>query len=102
MVPKPLQKLGGNSNALCVHDSVLKEKSKRLERLFEEEEVFWVIQNFNVNKAPGLNGYYLAFFQSCWSVINANIMEIFQNFMPIANLEKKVSMSPLFALFLKR
>ena len=64
MVLRPLQKLDGNSNTPCVHYSILKEKSKWLERLFEEEKVFGVTQNFNVYKAPGLDGYYLAFFQS--------------------------------------
>ena len=40
MIPRPLQKFGGNSNTPCVHNSILKEKSEWLERLFEEEEVF--------------------------------------------------------------
>ena len=91
MVLRPLQKLDGNSNAPCVHYSILKEKSEWLERLFEEEKVFRVTPNFNVDKAPSLDGYYLAFFQSCWSVIKANIMEIFQNFMPTVNFKKSLN-----------
>ena len=102
MIPRPLQKFGGNSNTPCVHNSILKEKSEWLERLFEEEEVFGVIQNFNVDKASSLDGYYLAFFQSSWSVIKANMMETFQKFLPTGNFKKKVSVLPLFALFLKR
>ena len=51
--------------------------------------LFGVIQNFNVDKASSLDGYYLAFFQSSWSVIKANMMETFQNFLPTVNLKKK-------------
>ena len=39
-----------------------------LERPFDEEEVFGVINGFNGDKASGLDGFSVSFFQSCWSV----------------------------------
>ena len=36
-----------------------------LDRLFDEEEVYGVINGFNGGKAPGPNGFSMAFFQSC-------------------------------------
>ena len=33
-----------------------------LDRLFEEEEVLGVINDFNGDKAPGLDGFSMAFF----------------------------------------
>jgi hypothetical protein len=36
-----------------------------LERPFEEEEVIGVVQGFVRDKAPGPDGFPMAFFQSC-------------------------------------
>ena len=49
-------------------------------RLFDKEEVYGVINGFNGDKAPNPNGFPMAFFQSCWSVLKKEIMEVFQNF----------------------
>ena len=42
------------------------EDASWLDRPFEEEEVFGVINDFNGDKALGLDGISIAFFQSCW------------------------------------
>ena len=51
-----------------------------LDRAFDEKEVFGVINNFNGDKALGLNGFSMAFFQSCWCVIKIEIMAVFHDF----------------------
>jgi hypothetical protein len=38
------------------------EDAKGLDRPFEEDEVFNVVKNFNGDKAPGPDGYSMAFF----------------------------------------
>ena len=48
-----------------------------LDRPFDEEEVYGVINGFNGDKAPSPNGFSMAFFQSCWSVLKKEIMEVF-------------------------
>ena len=42
--------------------SISMEDASWLDRPFEEEEVFGVINDFNGDKAPGLNGFSMAFF----------------------------------------
>ena len=51
-----------------------------LDRLFDEDEVFGVINGFNGDKAPSPDGFSMAFFQSCWSVLKKEIIDVFQNF----------------------
>ena len=45
--------------------SILEEDALWLDRPFDEEEVFGVINDFNGDKAPGPDGFPMAFFQSC-------------------------------------
>ena len=48
-----------------------------LDRPFDKEEVYGVINGFNGDKAPDPNGFPMAFFQSCWSVLKKETMEVF-------------------------
>ena len=75
--------------------SISVEDASWLDRPFEEEEVFGVITDFNGDKAPGLDGFSMAFFQSCWSVLKTEIMAIFHNFHTQGVFEKSLN-----ALFL--
>ena len=36
-----------------------------------------MINGFNGDKAPSLNGFSMAFFQSCWNVMKNEIKEVF-------------------------
>ena len=47
-----------------------------LERPFDEEEIAGVVQGFNGDKAPGLDGFSLAFFQQCWSVVRDEMLAV--------------------------
>jgi hypothetical protein len=47
--------------------SIDENESFWLERTFEEKEVWDVIRDLNGHKAPGPNGFTLAFFQKCWN-----------------------------------
>ena len=42
--------------------------------------MYGVLNGFNGDKTPGPDGFSMAFFQSCWSVLKKEIMEVFQNF----------------------
>ena len=75
--------------------SISVEDASWLDRPFEEEEVFGVITDFHGDKAPGLDGFSMAFFQSCWSVLKTEIMAIFHNFHTQGVFEKSLN-----ALFL--
>ena len=73
--------------------SILVEDASWLNRPFEEEEVFGVINDFNGDKAPGPNGFSMAFFQSCWHVLKTEIMAVFHNFHTQAMFEKSLNAS---------
>jgi len=45
-----------------------------------EEDALWLYRPFNGDKTPGPDGFFMDFFQSCWSVLKKEIMEVFQNF----------------------
>ena len=51
-----------------------------LDRQFEEEEVYGVIQCCNSDKSLGLDGFLMAFFEGCWDFLKLEIMEVLANF----------------------
>jgi hypothetical protein len=68
-------KLDGHS-----FDSVGETKANRLERVFVEEEVLEVVKAINSDKALGLDGYSMVFFQIYWDVLKEDIMKVFHDF----------------------
>jgi hypothetical protein len=69
-----------------------------LDRPFEEDEVFGVVNGFNGDKAPGSDGFPMAFFQICWSVLKEDIMAVFRSFHVEGQFEKSLKQRfwPLF------
>ena len=55
--------------------------------------MYGVIKGFNGDKAPGPDGFSMAFFQSCWSILKIEIMEDFHNFHTQAVFEKSLNAS---------
>ncbi|XP_075645067.1 uncharacterized protein LOC142616063 [Castanea sativa] len=51
-----------------------------LEKEFMKEEVIQVLREMEGDKAPGPNGFTMAFFQKCWSVVENDVMDFFDNF----------------------
>ena len=51
-----------------------------LEREFTEEEVRKVVKSMVGDKAPGPDGFSMAFFQACWEVLRVDIMKVFNEF----------------------
>ncbi|XP_035544681.1 uncharacterized protein LOC118348042 [Juglans regia] len=62
-----------------------------VERPFEEEEVKRVIRNMNKDKAPGPDGFTMAFFQVCWEVVREDVMLVFQEFFSHGRFEKSLN-----------
>jgi hypothetical protein len=56
------------------------EEAARLEDPFEEREVREVINKMDRDKAPGPDGFSLAFFQDCWEVVKGDFMAVFADF----------------------
>ena len=62
-----------------------------LERPFDEEEITGVVQGFNGDKAPGPNGFSLAFFQQCWSVVRDEVLAVCQEFHEHCHFERSLN-----------
>jgi hypothetical protein len=56
------------------------EEAASLENPFEEKEVREVIKGMDRDKAPGPDGFSMAFFQDCWEVIKEDVMAVFEEF----------------------
>jgi len=51
-----------------------------LVREFSEEEVRNAINDLGKEKAPGPDGFNIAFFQHCWDAVNGDLMVFFSDF----------------------
>jgi hypothetical protein len=56
------------------------EEVSSLEDPFEEREVREVIKGMDRDKALGLDGFSMAFFQDCWEVVKEDFMAVFEEF----------------------
>jgi hypothetical protein len=63
--------------------------------------VWEVVKPMNGVKAPGPNGYSMAFFQACWVVLKEDIIKSFVNFMLVVSLREALMLRslPLFRRF---
>ena len=50
---------------VSVFPMIFGDNAEWLDRPFEDAEIFYVIQNFNGDKSPGLDGYPMTLFQAC-------------------------------------
>ncbi|KAJ9680532.1 hypothetical protein PVL29_019761 [Vitis rotundifolia] len=61
-------------------DSIGAEEAARLELMFTVEEVFLALSELNGDKAPGPDGFTLAFWHFCWDFTKDEIMGFFKDF----------------------
>jgi len=62
-----------------------------LERAFEEQEVWEVVRDMNGDKAPGPDGFSMAFFQKCWGILKKYIMAVFSEFHDSSQFERSLN-----------
>ncbi|XP_065630572.1 uncharacterized protein LOC136067974 [Quercus suber] len=74
-----------------VFSSISEGYANWLDRPFDEDEVFRVVHDFSGDKVPGPDGFSIAFFQSCWSLVKTDIMNVFHNFHAHAVFEKSLN-----------
>ncbi|KAJ9678521.1 hypothetical protein PVL29_020644 [Vitis rotundifolia] len=61
-------------------DLISHQEAENLERPFIEDEIHAALMEMNEDKAPGPDGFTLAFWQSCWEFIKEEILEMFKEF----------------------
>jgi hypothetical protein len=66
-------------------------EASSLELPFEEMEVLEVVKCMNRDKAPGPDGFSLAFFQDCWDVIKTDLMGVFWDFHSHSKFVKSIN-----------
>ena len=64
-----------------------------LEREFSKEEVVKVLQEMEGDKAPGPDGFTMAFFQKCWSVVEIDVMAFCDHFHRSSEFERSLNAS---------
>ena len=72
-----------------------------LDSQFSEEEVFGAVSSMCGDKAPRPDGFSIAFFQSCWSIIKADLLQVFRHFHTYGTFVKSLNATFL-ALIPKR
>lgn len=54
--------------------------AEALEKTFEEEEIKTAVFSCDGNKALGLEGFTLSFFQECWQFVKGDVLKVFEEF----------------------
>ena len=65
--------------------------SQHLERQFSEEEVVTALHQISGEKAPGPDGFTLAFFQQCWEVVKVEVLNTIQEFYENEEFERSLN-----------
>ena len=64
-----------------------------LEKEYTKEEVIQVLREMKGDKAPGLDGFTMAFFYKCWSVVEKDVMDFFDYFHRHSVFERSMNAS---------
>ena len=64
-----------------------------LERKFEREEILQVVSDLEGDKAPGPNGFTIAFYHHCWKVVEKDVLAFFEEFSQHCKFEKSLNAS---------
>uniref|UniRef100_A0A2N9ELX8 Reverse transcriptase domain-containing protein n=1 Tax=Fagus sylvatica TaxID=28930 RepID=A0A2N9ELX8_FAGSY len=97
-------------NVVCFYESLYQEKeawrptvegldfhsigafdSAQLERKFDREEVVSVLKDLKGDKAPGPDGFSMAFFHKCWDIVGDDVMGFFEEFHTHCKFEKSLN-----------
>ena len=69
------------------------EERLSLEKEFTKEEVIQVLREMEGDKAPGPDGFTVAFFHKCWSVVEKDVMDFFDCFQRHSVSERSINAS---------
>uniref|UniRef100_A0A2N9EFL4 Reverse transcriptase domain-containing protein n=1 Tax=Fagus sylvatica TaxID=28930 RepID=A0A2N9EFL4_FAGSY len=72
-------------------DAISAEDALWIERPFEETEIESVVQGCNGDKAPGPDGFSLAFFQNCWSIVRSDVLGDFRPISLVGGMYKIIA-----------
>ncbi|RVW25038.1 LINE-1 reverse transcriptase-like [Vitis vinifera] len=61
-------------------DQISQQEAKSLEIPFSENEIHSALMEMSGDKAPGPDGFTMAFWQSCWDFVKEEVLEMFKEF----------------------
>ena len=61
------------------------------ERKFEREEILQVVSELEGDKAPGPDGFTMAFYHHCWRVVEKDVLVVFEEFFQYCKFEKSLN-----------
>ena len=61
-------------------NQISQQEADTLELPFMEDEVHSALMDMNGDKALGLDGFTMAFWQCCWEFVKAEVLEMFKEF----------------------
>ena len=67
------------------------EEATQLDRPFSEEEVVLALNQISGEKAPGPDGFTLAFFHHCWDVVEKEVLDSLQEFYVYEEFERSLN-----------
>ena len=71
--------------------TISSEDADWLDRPFDEVEITNVVRGCNGDKAPGPDGFSLAFFQHCWSIIRNDVLAVCKEFHEHCQFERSLN-----------
>lgn len=71
--------------------SISAEEANWVERPFEEEEIFNVVSHMNGDKAPGPDGFPMAFFHACWPILKGDLLAMFSEFHEYGSFQRSLN-----------
>ncbi|RVW27506.1 LINE-1 reverse transcriptase-like [Vitis vinifera] len=66
-------------------------EAENLEVPFSEEEIHFALMEMRGDKAPGPDGFTMAFWQDCWDVVKEEVMELFKEFFEYGSFAKSLN-----------
>ena len=55
-------------------------EAEALEFPFSEAEIYAALMGMNGDKAPGPDGFTIAFWQNCWEIVKEDVLDMFKEF----------------------
>ncbi|RVW67586.1 hypothetical protein CK203_063027, partial [Vitis vinifera] len=84
-------------------DQISQQEAESLEIPFSENEIHSALMEMSGDKAPGPDGFTMAFWQSCWDFVKEEILEMFKEFHEQGSFLKSLNNTfPVLANRLKR
>ena len=61
-------------------EQINQQEAENLEHPFSEDEIHSALMEMNGDKAPGLDGFTMAFWQRCWVLVKEEVLDLFKEF----------------------